>query len=208
MKRWLIGGIVVVLVLVVGGPYVYIHFIEGKAPAPLALSQTPTTVAGSTDQATGAPSTSSSTVDGKWKVAGGSVAGYRIKETLFGQSNTAVGRTSTITGSITIAGAQVTAGQFSVDMTTVKSDPASVTASSRAGSWTASSFPTATFTLTQPISLSSVPPDGTTVIGHRDRQAHAARHDQDRDLPRPGQAERVDDLGERDDPGRRSPTTG
>ena len=162
MKRWLIGGIVVVLVLVVGGPYVYIHFIEGKAPAPLTLSQTPTTVTGST-ATTGAQSTSAATIDGKWNVATGSVAGYRIKETLFGQSNTAVGRTNTITGSITIAGTQVTAGQFSVDMTTVKSDSSQRDDQFQGRIMDTSSFPTATFALTQPISLSSVPPDGTTV---------------------------------------------
>ena len=32
-KRWLIGGVVAVVVLAVGVPYVYIHFIEGPAPA-------------------------------------------------------------------------------------------------------------------------------------------------------------------------------
>ena len=43
--RWVIGGVVVVLVLVVGGPFVYIHFIEGDPPPKLSLSTatTPTT---------------------------------------------------------------------------------------------------------------------------------------------------------------------
>ena len=36
--RWLIVGVVAVLVLVVGGPFVYFHFIEGKTPAKLTLS--------------------------------------------------------------------------------------------------------------------------------------------------------------------------
>src|SRR5207244_3250013 len=36
-RRWVLGGIAVVLVGVVGGPFVYIHFFEGKAPAPLSL---------------------------------------------------------------------------------------------------------------------------------------------------------------------------
>ena len=37
-QRWLMGGIVVVAILAVAGPYVYIHFIEGKAPKKLSLS--------------------------------------------------------------------------------------------------------------------------------------------------------------------------
>ena len=36
-------------------------------------------------------------------IAAGSVTGYRVKETPFGQSNTAVGRTSSITGTITVS---------------------------------------------------------------------------------------------------------
>jgi hypothetical protein len=122
---------VAVAVLVVGGPFVYIHFIEGKAPSPLSLS-TGTTVAPQS-AATGASGTSpgASTVVGKWDVSRGSIAGYRITETLFGQSNTAVGRTSTISGSITVSGTEITTGRFSVDMTTVKSDQLTEDADSR-----------------------------------------------------------------------------
>src|SRR6266536_3096235 len=36
-KRWLALGAVVVALAVVGGPFIYIHFVEGKAPAPLTL---------------------------------------------------------------------------------------------------------------------------------------------------------------------------
>ena len=37
-QRWLIVSIAVVAVLAVGGPFVYIHFIDGKAPKRLSLS--------------------------------------------------------------------------------------------------------------------------------------------------------------------------
>jgi polyisoprenoid-binding protein YceI len=166
-RRWIIGGVALVVVLVVGGPFVYIHFIEGKAPKPLSLSDvTTTTVAGSaaTTATTATTSGSSSTsIDGTWNVATGSTAGYRIKETLFGQSNTAVGRTSTIKGSITIAGSQISAGQFSVDLTTVKSDSSQRDDQFQGRIMDTSQFPTATFELTQPIDLGSIPADGTTV---------------------------------------------
>ena len=36
--RWLIGAVAVVAIVVVGGPLVFFHFIEGPAPAPLSLS--------------------------------------------------------------------------------------------------------------------------------------------------------------------------
>jgi hypothetical protein len=42
---------------------------------------------------------SSPAVQGTWHIAAGSIARYRVKETLFGESNTAVGRTSHVTGS-------------------------------------------------------------------------------------------------------------
>src|ERR1700736_2132252 len=123
-NRWLVGGVVVVILLVVGGPFVYIHFIEGKAPAPLSVSSlTTTTVAGQPVSTSAAGSaTLSPTIDGTWKVAAGSIARYRIKETLFGQSNTAIGSTSAVTGSIAITGTTVATGSLSVDMTKVSSN--------------------------------------------------------------------------------------
>ena len=48
--------------------------------------------------------------------------GYRVKEVLFGQSTTAYGRTSAVTGSLTVSGAKATAATFSADLTTVASD--------------------------------------------------------------------------------------
>lgn len=172
-KRWIIGGVALVVVLVVGGPFVYIHFIEGKAPKPLSLDDaTTTTVAGAnaptatTTAATAATSGSSSSStagDGTWNVTTGSTAGYRIKETLFGQSNTAVGRTSSIKGSIVIAGTQISTGTFTVDMSTVKSDSGQRDSQFQGRIMNTSQFPTATFELTQPIDLGSTPAEGATV---------------------------------------------
>ncbi len=161
--RWIIGAAVAAVALVVGGPFVYIHFIEGKAPAPLSLS-TATTVANPTAATgTSGASSSSSTVLGAWDVSNGSIAGYRIQETLFGQSNTAVGRTSAITGSITLSGTEVTAGRFSVDMTTVKSDQSLRDEQFQGRIMDTARYPTATFVLTRPIQLASIPAQGTTI---------------------------------------------
>jgi polyisoprenoid-binding protein YceI len=166
-KRWLIGGAASVVALVVAGPFVFIHFIEGKAPAPLSLS-TQTTTPFASNQARATTTTevapvAGSTLDGTWNVATGSTAGYRVKETLFGQSTTAVGRTSTITGSITISGTQVAVGEFSVDMTTVTSGQSQRDGQFQGRIMDTSTYPTATFTLAQPIELGNVPSAGATV---------------------------------------------
>jgi polyisoprenoid-binding protein YceI len=165
--RWLIGALVVLIVAVVGGPFVFIHFIEGKAPPPLTLSSQPTTAttagSGSSSGAGGGSSSGSSSADGSWKISTGSQTGYRVKETLFGQSNTAVGRTTAITGSITISGTNVTAASFSVDLTQVSSDQSERDNQFQGRIMDTSTFPTATFTLTRPITLGSLPTGGTAV---------------------------------------------
>jgi polyisoprenoid-binding protein YceI len=151
MKRWIIGIVVVAVAVVVGGPFVYFHFIQGKAPAKLSLDTTavPTTVAGTTR----AP------LAGTWKIGSGSVVRYRVKETLFGQSATAVGTTNTVTGSLTIAGTQLTKADFSVDMTTVTSDRSQRNDQFQGRIMDTADFPTGTFSLTSPISLAPVPKD-------------------------------------------------
>ena len=84
--RWVVGGVIVLLAVLVGGSFVFFHFIEGKAPAPLALSTASTTTAApGVIPATNADN--SSTAVGTWKIAKGSVVGDRVKETLFGQSH-------------------------------------------------------------------------------------------------------------------------
>src|SRR5438094_2331504 len=116
-KFWLVSSLLVLAVGVVGGPFVYIHFIAAKAPAPLTLTKaTPSATA------TGSSPSTASGVNGTWSVTSGSQVGYRVNEILFGQSNVAAGRTSSVTGSVTIAGTTVSTGTFSVDITTVSSD--------------------------------------------------------------------------------------
>jgi polyisoprenoid-binding protein YceI len=151
-KRWLLAGIALVVVLGVGGPFVYIHFVEGKAPAPLTVSTASPVAAGAVVPA-----------DGTWKAGQGSQAGYRVKEVLLGQNAVAVGRTSSVTGDITIAGSNVTKGSFSVDMTTVKSDKSQRDAQFQGRIMDTAQYPKSTFTLTAPIDLGSVPRVGARI---------------------------------------------
>ena len=166
-RRRLIGavvGVVVVVVLAaVLGPYVYIHFIEGPAPAKLALPTSSATTTTSKGSAT-APSASTSALDGTWNVGSGSQAGYRVQEVLVGQNATAVGRTTKIWGSMTISGSTVTKGSFTVDMASVVSDQSQRNAHFDGPIMNVSQYPTATLTLSTPIELGSIPTDG--VVEH------------------------------------------
>lgn len=163
--RWVIGGVVLALVVFVGGPFVYIHFIQDDPPAKLSLSDLPavTTTIGSnsstTADATGSKGAAAS-IAGTYKIGSGSTAGYRVKETLLGQDTSAVGRTSDVTGTMTIAGTTVTDSSFSVDMTTVTSDKGGRDGQFQGRIMNTSEFPTATFELTSPIDLAPLPKDG------------------------------------------------
>jgi len=162
MKKWLIGGVAAALLVVVGGPFLYIHAFSKKAPPRLSLSTTATTDSSqslSDDPAVGS-SDSSVALDGTWKVTTGSIVGYRVKEVLFGQSDTAVGRTSTVTGQFAASGTSITSGSFTVDMTTVTSDKSMRDRQFQGRIMETSIYPTATFELTKPIDLGTVPSDG------------------------------------------------
>jgi polyisoprenoid-binding protein YceI len=150
-----IAAVVVVVVLAVGVPFVYIHFIEGSAPAKLALPP-------SKGGGTGSGSTSVGSVDGTWHVGKGSVVGYRVQEVLIGQHTTAVGRSSTVSGSITISGTDVTAGAFTVNMASVVSDQSERNASFDGRIMDVAQYPTATLKLTAPIDLGTTPAVGAT----------------------------------------------
>lgn len=153
--RWLAIGVVALVVAVVGGPYLYIHLVEGKAPAPLTLG-TPSPAASS--GTTSGPTTAGA--GRTWSVANGSIVGYRVNEVLFGQSNEAVGRTSAVTGSLTVNGSTLSAADFIVDMTTLSSDQSRRDEQFNGRIMDTATFPTATFKLTQPVELVSIPPDG------------------------------------------------
>jgi polyisoprenoid-binding protein YceI len=151
-KRWVLIGVAGVLAVVVGGPLVYFNLIAEDAPAALTIGTTtpnPTVTAA-------APAT----LDGTWTVAEGSVAGYRVKEILFGQSKEAVGRTSEITGTFTLDGTTVDTAAFTVDMASMTSDQSRRDGQFRGRIMDVSTYPTSTFELSEPIVLASIPAEG------------------------------------------------
>jgi polyisoprenoid-binding protein YceI len=155
--KWLIVIVPVAIVAVVSGAtFVYIHFIAPDPAPRLTFASVTTTTAGGT---TTAPSGAAATLDGSWTVASGSEAGYRVQEVLNGQNNEATGRTTAVTGTLAISGTTVSSASFTVDLTKVSSGESQRDGQFRNRIMQTSSFPDATFELTSPIALGSIPAD-------------------------------------------------
>ncbi|OUE28765.1 hypothetical protein BFL36_00720 [Clavibacter michiganensis] len=95
-------------------------------------------------------------LSGDWSVGGDSYAGYRVNEVLNGTPVTVNGRTKGVTGDISVSGQEVESGTITVDVTTMATDQAPRDAYFQGEAMKTSEFPTATFTLTQPIEANGV----------------------------------------------------
>ena len=154
--RKILGLVIVVAIGAVAGPWVYINLIIDEAPEALTLEPSTTTISTESTTSIVAESTTTapaSTIDGDWKVAAESIVGYRVKETIVGQKTEGVGRTSAVTGSLTIIDEQVVTAEFTVDMTTLKSDSTRRDRQVNTRILDTVNFPTATFALKEPITL-------------------------------------------------------
>jgi polyisoprenoid-binding protein YceI len=102
-------------------------------------------------------------VNGTWTVAAGSEAGYRVREQLANlpAQSDAVGRTTDVTGTMTIEGNTVTEATFEVDVTTLQSDEERRDDRIRSSGLESDTFPTATFVLTEPVPLGDEPVSAT-----------------------------------------------
>ena len=169
-KTRVVVGATVVFVLVLGaGGFALWQLFGGSDPPPVALSS----VSSSTDPSATATGGPGGSLDGTWTIDAtsgslaegtSSFAGYRVKEELAGTgANTAVGRTQSVSGSMTIDGTTITALQVTVDMTTLQSDDSRRDDRLRTDGLETDRFPTATFSLTKPIEVGAVPKVGQTI---------------------------------------------
>jgi polyisoprenoid-binding protein YceI len=164
-RRTLIAAIVAgALALGAAGVAVlYFAVFAGSSPQKLALSSPTSSTSASS------PSASSTAGAGTWTVTSGSQAGYRVREKLASLSapSDAVGRTSAITGTLTLTQAAsaytVTAANFSVDVSKLTSDQARRDQRIHSQGLQSDRYPTATFTLTSPIALPAEAASGQTV---------------------------------------------
>jgi polyisoprenoid-binding protein YceI len=167
----IVAGVALLAVLAVGGYGLWYLFLQPPGPAAVAdtsLPPVPTAAAGSSQ-----PVASGGGIDGTWNVdtsigsfadSTSSFVGYRVQEELASiGASTAVGRTPKVSGSLTINGTQVTAATITADLTTLQSDDQRRDGQLARQGIQTSQFPTATFKLTSPIELGSVPADGKEV---------------------------------------------
>ena len=164
-QHWkkLVIAVVALIVVVVAGSLIYAKFIN-KADEEFDSGDVKELLDATTTVAPEQPvATEAAGVDGEWVIAAGSEVGYRIDESINGFDTTANGRTQAITGTFTIGGTAVSAGQFTVDMTTFKSDESRRDGQFNGRIMDVANFPTATFVLTAPIDFQQVPTDGTTI---------------------------------------------
>jgi polyisoprenoid-binding protein YceI len=164
-----IGVAVAVIAIAVTGAFA-LGVFGGEEPEEAALSSP-------SPAATGSPSATTagdgSSAEGIWVVdaTSGSLAdgtstfaGYRIDEELGGVgTNTAVGRTRDVEGSMTIDGTTIADLTVTVDMTTLTSDDDRRDGQLAERGLETATFPTATFTLTTPVELGEAPAQGDTV---------------------------------------------
>ena len=141
----------------------YLVVFAGSSPQKLALSS-------STPSASGSVTNTSSTASaGAWTVATGSVAGYRVREQLasLAAPSDAVGRTSSITGTLTLSqaasGYMVNAAAFTVDVSRLTSDQSRRDQRIHSQGLESDRYPTATFNLTAPITLAADATSGQTI---------------------------------------------
>ena len=157
--RKILAGVVVLAIGAVAGPWIYINLIKQDAPDVLTLepSVTTTTAAEPTETTTTVATTvttvDTSATDGEWAVVAESIVGYRVKEVVIGQKTEGVGRTSAVTGSLKIADQKVLNAEFTVDMTTLKSDSPRRDRQVNTRILDTATYPTATFVLKEPITL-------------------------------------------------------
>ena len=101
--------------------------------------------------------------DGDWTPTTASEFGYRVDEVIAGVNVTAVGRSNEIEGLLTVDGTQVTVVDIEVLIENITSDDARRDGQFTGRIMNAAEFPTATFSLTEPIELGEVPAPGDQI---------------------------------------------
>lgn len=166
------AGVVLKLVVLGGETPARVNLSEavqsatGRAPDPAVTGTAAPPLAARGDGSTGG-------LAGTWTLGSGgdSFVGYRVEEQLARiGANTAVGRTHTVTGTMQYDGSAITTVQVTADLTSLQSDSAQRDGALRRQALETGQYPKATFDLTQPIPMATVPAEGTplnaTAVGN------------------------------------------
>jgi polyisoprenoid-binding protein YceI len=145
------GGAVVVIggAALAFGPAVYADYANNNADAaPTIAATTP-----STSESAPATEVNADDLSGTWSVGADSFAGYRLDEVLQGNDVTVTGRTDDVTGDLTVDNLSLTDATITVDVASIATDESARDAYFRDTAMEVGEFPTATFTLTEPVTL-------------------------------------------------------
>lgn len=123
-------------------------------------------------------------VDGHWDVVSGagensSEAGYTFDEVLPGQEKSTSGRTSSVSGSLVVNDGILEEGKVTVDVDSIESDIEKRDIHVRDNILHTDQYPEATFTISDPVDLSSLPEDGSvdTVTVNGELTMHGKTND-------------------------------
>ncbi len=144
--RWIAASLVALVLLVVLAVGLIVRL--QPSPAPLRLPS-------------GAARPAAGPVAGTYSAGPGSVAGFRVRESALGFSNEVVGRTSGVTGTVSVSDGRVTAATFRIDLASLTVN--GKTQSQFATSLDTADHPVATFVLAQPVTLAAGFASGATV---------------------------------------------
>lgn len=144
--QWTLAGVVALVALAVVATGVVVKLTPG--PAPFALPKDAVAPSGP--------------LDGTWRVTAGSVAGFRVRETIVGFSNDVTGRTSDVTGTAVVADGRVVHATFRVSLDAITVD-GKARQPQLVKSLDVTVHPVATITLTRPVPLPPAFASGATV---------------------------------------------
>jgi polyisoprenoid-binding protein YceI len=150
--RWILASLAALVVLIVAAVAVTIKLQPTLAP--LALPAQAAAPIGP--------------LDGTWRSAAGSEAGFRIQQTVLGLTSDVVGRTEDVTGTVIIAGSQVTTANVRVNLLALTS--AGKPAPQFASSLDTQRYPAATLSLARPLALGAPFASGATTTVTADAQ--------------------------------------
>ncbi|GAA2448393.1 YceI family protein [Agromyces soli] len=136
----------------IAGPIIYRDVIAAKPDTAPTVTAAP--------EASASDAAEAGDLSGAWTVADGSFAGYRVDEVLNGTDVTVTGRTEQVTGELTVAGLTLESASFEVDVASIATDSANRDDYFRSEALRTDEFPTASFVLTEPISVDAAPAVG------------------------------------------------
>jgi polyisoprenoid-binding protein YceI len=157
------AGVVTLIVVV----FVLVYFVIFPTSSPKPFKLTSSTPAAAAPSATASTTASAVNVGGRFAVAAGSQAGYRVREKLafLPAQSDAVGRTSSITGAAALTESQtavtIRSASFTVAVNTLKSDRSMRDEKIHEIGLESDRYPTATFVLSSPVTIAR-----SAVSGH------------------------------------------